>query len=235
MTELSKGRQLHQQALDAQEAEKFPEALYRVDDALIAYDGDDHDFDFAEGLAMRSLTESHLATISKKPRRWLITAKHNAIAGVELARESGDQRAEGIPLFQLAKILEKLGDFDTALKNYDEAIGILSTNPPDMHGGPASVANVKMNREICAHKNGNEGSIDKAEAILKELEDMEGATEYERKVWLSGGHLKLAEAFRESDPKVAKEHLEKARAIIESDPKLTLRKKEFDTLAAKFA
>src|SRR3989344_6043785 len=196
MTELSKGRQLHQQALDAQEAEKFPEALYRVDDALIAYDGDDHDFDFAEGLAMRSLTESHLAAISKNPRRWLITAKHNAMAGVEIARESRDRRAEGIPLFQLAKILEKLGDFVTALKNYDEAIGILSTNPPDMHGSPTSVANVKMNREICAHKNGDGSALERAMVVLDELEVMEGTTEYERKVWLSGGYLKIAEALR---------------------------------------
>lgn len=234
MTDVSNGRKLHKLALDAQEAENFPEALYRVDDALIAYNDDDHDFDFAEGLAMRSLTESHLAAISKKPRRWLISAKHNAMAGVEIARESGDSQAVGIPLFQLAKILEKLGDYVNALKNYDEAIAILSTNPPEMHGSPTSVANIKMNREICAYKNGDGDALDRVERILRELEATEGGTDYERKVWLSGGHLKMAEALRESDSSSAKAHLENARAIIESDPKLTIRRKELDKLASTF-
>jgi len=233
MTEISEGRKLHKQALDAQEDEKYAEALRLIDNALVEYANSNDTLSFAEIHALRSSTCTHLFRTTKF-RGWLTAAKFSAMIGVEVATDSGNRQALGIPLYHLAKIQDKLGEFGEAHANFDEALAILSTNPPEIHGSDAVLADVELHKELSHYRAGDHDALSRALGALSKLENSKGGTERERRVWISGGHLRLAEFVYITDPKAAEDHLSQARAIIEADPMLKIRKQELDLLAETF-
>lgn len=200
-----------------------------VDSALVAYANDKDKLGFAEAHAMRYLTLNHLYQ-STEFEGWLVSAKHTAQTGVELARRSNNPKALGISLFHLAEVQEDLKDYNTALLSYREALTALGQST----GNIAYMENIKNHMEICAYKNGDEGAIERAEEALDVLQREYDGGEYNRKVWISGGYLRIANALRQSDSELAKEYLEKARVYIESHPELKLRKKQLEKLASTF-
>ncbi|OGK16732.1 hypothetical protein A2690_04920 [Candidatus Roizmanbacteria bacterium RIFCSPHIGHO2_01_FULL_39_12b] len=225
--DLSRGRQLHKQALDAQESGNFEEALKLIDSAMIAYANDNDDSSFAEAHAMRYLTLNHLYQ-QLGFKGWQVSAKFTVEAGVELARQSGDKKTLGITLFHLAKTLEDLSELDEASKLYKESLNNLS-------GDEANIENIKNHMEVCAYKAGDIQAIDRAEADLNKLLEVGDDLEYNHQVWISGGYLRIANALRERDRVKAKEFLDKARVYIDAHPDLKLRKEQLVKLESLFS
>lgn len=239
----SEGRRLHGLAAQARERGESVEAVKLAEDAMAAYQKDRDALGFAEALADQFLSLRHLFD-KTGDRNYLIRAKHSAMASVEVAESSGDKSALPIPYFNLAKAQETLGQLQEAVTSYKKAVELIISNPPAAHKvpeRPAIVADFKVHLATCEYKQsfstnkaGDKSALERAEAALSDLEANPDISDYNQHVWVSGGHMRIAEMLREDDPEKAKKHLQKAKEVIDSDPKLTIRLSQWQQLAEKF-
>ncbi len=232
----SEGRKIHGLAAQARERGESVQSLKLDIEAMAAYQKEGNKLGFAEIQAEMFLTIRHLYD-KTEDKGYLILAKYAAMSSVELAQESGDKTALAIPYFNLAKAQDTLGKFSQAVENYKQALENLENNPPEVHRveeRPAMVADFKVHLTTCEYKTGDKTALERAETALKELEEGAEIADYNKKVWLSGGHMKIAEMLKDDDSTKAKEHLQKAKEIIDSDESLTLRKAQWEKLATQF-
>lgn len=232
----SKGRKIHGEAAEAREKGETLKALSLYHQALAAYQAEGDDLGFAEALADESISLRHMFEATED-KNWLILAKHDNMAGVEIAQKSGNKEALALPLFNLARVQHALGEFDEAVKNYKAALKSLEENPPKIHKikeRTAMVADFKSHMNVAEYKAGDKSALERAEKSLKELEEGTEISDYNKKVWLSGAHMRIAEMLREDDPQKAHKHLNEAKKIINSDERLVLRQKQWDKLASTF-
>src|ERR1035437_5690634 len=89
-------------AEDSREKEDFLAALRYTDEALITFSEEGNALGFAETLASRFLTLRHLFE-KTGDENYMILAKQDVLASVEVARKNGEQKALAIPLFNLGK------------------------------------------------------------------------------------------------------------------------------------
>ena len=249
--EESSGRKLHKEASIAREKGDFLKALQLSDEALIAYQSDKDYSGFAEILAERALNLRHLAQ-TLEDNNFLSTAKGEMSASVEVARSLNSDEALVQPLFNLAKVLEDLGENENAVQSYRETVskGEITLSKTK----PAALADIKLHLAVCEFKNGNRSSLERAEQALLDLQNAQSQSDYDHKdssyndldfypssesynlkVWVSGAHMKLAEILREVDLEKAKHHLEEAKKVLDTDERLILRFKQWQKLAAKFS
>lgn len=226
------GKILHAQAEQARESGDFLKALGLTDQAMIVYQKAGDRLGFAEIQASRFLTLRHLYE-QTNDKNYLILAKYAATASVEIAREGGNKEALVVPLFSLAKAQETLGELEEACRTYQEAVDNMINNPPPQHNQPGVLADFKNHLYVCQYKSGDKTVLEKAEQALQDLKEAEEES-YNKNVWLSGGHMRIAEMLREDNPEKAHEHLQKAKEIIDSDERLTLRKGQWEKLALIF-
>ncbi|HRN96456.1 MAG TPA: hypothetical protein PLD54_03355 [Candidatus Levybacteria bacterium] len=227
----SEGRKLHAQAAQAREAGNTAESLYRGDDALLAYDTADDSAGFAELLADRSITLRNYANQQEsESRRLLILAKHEMMASVEIAQEAGDPTALALPMYNYAKVLEDLGEISQAVSSYQEAVTHMEQNPPESHNRPSVLLDMKIHLCAAEAKNGDESAQKRLEELVNQLEQTEEPSQYAKDVWVSGGYMKLAEAFKAYQQK-SQEYLKKAQTIADGNPELSERRKQIDKLA----
>lgn len=249
----SEGRKFHGQAEQARERGEFVKALELTDQATVAYLKAGDLLGFGEVHASRSITKRHLADELENEfsQFWLVSAKNDTRTAVETAEKSGNKEALALPYFNLAKIQEVLGEFQDAVKNYQKAVENQTNNSSPFHNRAAVLKDMKIHLETCAYKAGDKFALERAEAALKELEvvpvisdeefvargkklEYNEEVSYNKNVWASGGHMRIAEMLREDNPEKAKEHLQKAKEIIDSDPRLELRRKQWGKLAKSF-
>ncbi len=224
---------LHRKAESARESENFLDALTYCDQALIEYQKEGNIQGFAEILCSRVITLRHLFE-QTADQNYLILAKHTAKASVEIARKGNDPKALAIPLFNLANVLDVLGEFGEAIENYNEAIAHIMQSPPPEHNKPSVIHDMTLHLSICEYKNGDKSALQRAEKALLDLAASEEPNKYNKDVWISGGYLKIAQILKGDDPTKAKQALEKAREIINANPSLTLRKKQLEKISASF-
>lgn len=229
----SPGRQLHGKATQARESGDFLEALKLNDEALLAYQESGDILGFAENLVDRSITY-RLLHDQTGDANFSIIAEHESLAAVEIAKKSGFREALAVPLFKLANVQEKLGKFPEAVSSYKDSVENMVDNPPKEHDRPAVLADMKVHLATTEYKAGDKSALERAEDALKELKEAEEPSDYNKHVWVSGGHMRIAEILGEENPEKAKEHLQKAKEIIDSDPRLTLRLSQWQKLAEKF-
>lgn len=246
----SEGRRLHGLAAQARESGDHLKSPQFSDEAMLAYQKDKDALGLAELLADRSIAFRHLFD-NTQDRNFLLIAKHEILTAVEIAEASGEKQALALPYFNLAKIYETLDQLPEAVNNYRKAVDNLTNNPPEPHNRAAIVADFKVHLETCSYKNGDKSALERAEQALQELEqvpvlsdeDFEAAgkkldynqeVKYNKDVWLSGGHMRIAEMLRKDNPQKAKEHLQKAKEIIDANPELKLRLGQWEKLAAFF-
>lgn len=233
----SEGRRLHGLAAQARERGESLESLKLSDEAALAYQKDGDILGFAENLVDRSITLRHLAD-STEDSNYLIVALHESLAAVEIARKSGREDALAIPLEKLAVVQEELELLEDAVKSYREAVEKIESNPPAEHKvpeRPAIVADFKLHLATCEYKAGDKSALERAEAALSDLEAHPDIADYNQHVWVSGGHMRIAEMLKDDNPEKAKEHLQKAKDIIDSDPRLKIRLSQWQKLAEKFS
>lgn len=231
---ISNARELHAKAAKAREEEQFHESLSFNDEALFAYDSEGDALGFAEGLGCRSITLRVYANLHGS-KRLLVLAKHEMTAAVQIVRSANDPSALPMPLFNLACVLEDLGELDEAGEAYKEAVENIETNPPAEHNKVSVKANMHVHMEVCLYKNGDESALLRAEESLNALENSDESDAYAKDVWVSGGYMRLAKALIDKDAVKARGYLAKAKQIIDANPTLTLRKKQWDQLSSLLA
>lgn len=233
----SQGRKIHGLAEQARERGEFGKALELTDQAMVLYQEEEDKLGFAEIQASRFLTLRHLYE-KTGDRNYLILAKHAAMSSAEIAEASGDKTALAIPYFNLAKAQEELGELLNAVDSYKKAVENITNNPPEPHNvtqRPAIVNDFKVHLSVCEYKAGDKSALERAEQALSELESHPDVEDYNQHVWVSGGHMKIADALRIDNPEKAKEYLQKAKEIIDSDDRLILREKQWEKLAQSFS
>ncbi len=230
--ESQEGRRLHALAEQARESGDSVKALNLTDQAMLAYQKDGDNLGFAEVLSSRFLSLRHLFD-STEDKNFLILAKHQAEASVEIAEKAGDKTALAIPLFNLAKAQETLEQIPQACEAYKKAADNMTQNPPQNHNRAGILADFKIHLATCEYRNGDKEAMDRALQALSELKDSD-ETKYNKDVWLSGAHMRIADALREDDADKALKHLQKAKEIIDSNPDLKLRLNQWEKLNKKF-
>lgn len=232
----AEGRKIHGLAAQARERGESIEALKLAIEAMAAYQKSADQLGFAEIFAEMFLTTRHLFD-KTADQGYLIFAKHLAMTSVELAEKSGNKTALAIPYFNLAKAQESLGEYPEAVINYKKALENLQNNPPAEHQvtqRPTMMADFKVHLITCEYKTGDQTALERAEQALQELSAGAEISEYNKHVWVSGGHMRIAEMLKTDNLQKAQEHLQKAKEIIEADPALILRKTQWEKLAATF-
>lgn len=229
----SEGRKIHGLAEQAREEGDFLKALKLTDESMIAYQQAKDTLGFAEIQASRFLVLRHLYE-QTADRHYLVLAKHAALAAVEIAENTDNKQALAIPYFNLAKAQETLGEFSDAVTSYQKALEHMLNNPPTEHHRPAVVADMRVHLTTCEYKAGDKTAFERALTATAELEQAEEISDYNKNVWLSGAHMRIAEMLRADQPTRAKEHLQKAKDIIDADQRLELRGKQWGKLAETF-
>lgn len=229
----SEGRKLHELAAKAREDGDHLKALQLEDEAMLAYQRDGDKLGLAEVVADRSIVLRHLWE-GTGDKNFLMLAEAEMEASVKIARESGETAALALPLFNLAKTQEDLGNLQEAVKSYADALHQMETNPPATHNRPAVVADFKVHLATCEYRAGDKSALERAEIALSDLEQTD-EVKYNRDVWVSGGHMRIANMLKDDNPDKAKEHLQKAKEIIDSNPDLKIRRQQWEKLEATFS
>ncbi len=232
----STGRKIHGEAAQARESGETLKALSLYHQALAAYQAEGDDLGFAEALADESISLRHLYE-ETGDKNWLILAKHDNMAGVEIAKKSGNKEALALPLYNLGKTQAWLGEWDEAVRTLKDAIKSLKEYPPKIHKieeRSTVMADFKIHLAVAEYKAGDKTALERAEESLKELKEGSEISDYNKNVWVSGGHMYLAEIYKDLDSQKAHKHLNEAKKIINSDERLILRKKQWDKLSSSF-
>lgn len=228
----SDGRRIHGLADQAREEERYANALELADEAAIAYDSMGDTAGHAEVLSSKFLTLRQMYELHGE-ETFLSEAVEIIQQSITIAKESGDNTALAIPLFNLAKAQETQGDLPNAVKSYKEAVENLATHPSEFDNLQAVAADFKVHMTTCEYKAGNKSVLPLAEKALHELEETEYPDAYTKDVWVSGGYMRMADMLREDDPEKAQASLQKAKEIIDANPKLVIRARQWEKLAAK--
>lgn len=176
----------------------------------------------------QSLSYGHLADRTGSDT-YRVTSMHMAQAGVEIARRSGLPEALAIPLFGAGRALGAIGEYEEAVKLYEEAIEAL---PHSDSNKPSVNADLRVHLETAKYHSGDKDALPRALEALSDLEVAE-ESKYEKDVWISGGYMKIAEAIFPDNPEKAREYLEKAGKVIDSNSELKLRRVQLDNLITK--
>lgn len=224
----------HSLSLKAEEAREkgnFSEALKYCDEALLAYQEENNAVGFAEILSSRFLTLRHLYE-QTEDEQYMILAKHTVMASAEIARKSDNEKALAIPLFNLGKAHETLGEYQQAINNYREAIANLIQNPPPGQDRVGIMHEMIIHLSFAEYQTGDKSAL---ERLKKAIERLAATDEpiYNKDVWMSGGYMDIAEMLQKDNPDKAKLALDRAKEIIDANPDLILRKRQLTKLATK--
>ena len=224
-----KGRRLHQQALDAQEGGDFLKALQLEDEAMLVYAQEKDEAGFAEIFAMRLLTLNHLGD-RHNDKRFYVLGAHEALASLELSEMAGAEEQVALAHGAVGRAMNRAEKFEEAAGHFDKAVEILSrTSGP--HSRKAVVADFKGQ---AATNRLNAGKLDQEQvalAALKELEAAGDASDYEFKVWKSGGYMRLALGMHKNGKiEEAKKYLAQAEEIAKSDVALKVRREQIEKM-----
>lgn len=224
------GHEYHVQALEANEKGDFLFSLENSDRAMLSYQKEGDVSNFAEILAMRSLTLRRLAK-ETGDQNFLIASKHEIEAGVEVARKSNDSSSLSIPLYNLFKVQVQLGEHENAVNSIEEALRYLPESPQNRK---SVELDMRANLETAKLRMGDQEAEVRAQSAITEIENAVDANEHKKGVWVAGGYMRLAEAVFSKNPQKAQEYLQKAQQIIDKNPEdLKLVKKDLEELSSR--
>lgn len=224
MKERSKAEQLHADAIQAREKEQdFLKALQLSSEALIAYGEEGNSEGFAGIAGTMQNIYQHLYEQTEN-RDYLIFSLSTAEAAVKLADER-DFAEKSLPYRDLAKANEKLGEYATAVENYQKALKF--EDSPSL-ARPGVKSDIKAHLGFAMIMSGDkETGVSTLNEAIAELEADTEANKYEHDVWLSGAYMRKAGALKDT------ESFQKAKQIIDSNPELVLRKQQWEKLASE--
>lgn len=227
-----KGRQLHQQALDAQEKGGFLAALKLEDEAMLVYGEEKDEAGFAEIFAMRLLTLNHIGD-RLGDRRFYILGTHEAAASLELAQMAGTEEQVALAHGAVGRAMNRADKFDEAADQFDKAVEILSKTKGE-HSRKSVIADFKSHAATNRLSGGQPDREQAALEALKELENAGDASDYELKVWKSGAYMRLAAGMKSNGKsEEAKRYLDMAERIAKSDEALKVRREQIAMMREK--
>ena len=226
------GKKFHLLAEQAREAGNFLQALEYTDQATLAYQKDSDIAGLAEVQSSRQSTFKHLYR-KTGDKLFLILEKHAAESAVELAQQCTDQSALAIPYHNLGKYYAESGEWGKAAEYFQKAVENLRTYSDNSHSRQSVIADIEGHQFAAEYKQGDKQALGRALNALEDLKETEEDS-YNKAVWVSGAHLRIAEMLMENNIELARQHLDKARKIIESDTRLILRKEQLDRLQQLF-
>lgn len=232
----SNARKIHGQAAHSRESGDSLKALQLAEEARIEYAKEGDQLGFAEVHAEVAITLGHISENQKDDffkKAFLIDARNTAKSGVEIAELSGNENAKAIPYLRYGKAQEALGELAEAIDSYSKAVENMEQNPPQLHNRPGVLADMKIHLNTASYRNGDKQALEQTLSALKDLEESDEA-QYNKDVWLSGAHIRIADMLRADNPDEAKKHLDKAKKIIDSNPDLKLRLKQWEKLSENF-
>ena len=227
-------RDLLKQALDTQESGDFLKALQLENEALIEFQKAGDYLGMAEVTVLHSKTFKHLFQATND-KNFLILARSEARAAVEICEKSGIPNDSAIPYFVLAQMHEALEELPQALDAYKKCLTIQPHAPETSHNRQSVKADIEGHYALCSYKAGQTNAIDIALQALDELEKSKDATTHERNTWLSGAHMRIALMYKDVDVQKSQQHLSQAEDIINTDPELILRKRQLEKLRNEFS
>lgn len=223
--------EIHQSANVQREFEQdYPSSLASADRAMAAYAAEGNDYGISEALCSRVLTLRHMAR-ELNNSAFLIQAHHEAMAAVEIADKAGVSTA--VAHQNLGKVQKQLGMTEEAHVSFQKALKAQTSNPHPTQDRPGVLANFKEILATTELALGDNFALERAEAALSELEASDEDA-YNKAVWLSHGHGRIAQALKDRDPATARKHFEIARDIIRSHPDLKLSEGKLKELEAEF-
>lgn len=234
MAQSIRGREIHSQSLAANEAGEYLKALQFADEAMLSYADDNDLLGFAEIHAMRSLTLRALAD-KKDSKSFLWSALGEMEAMVKMARQSEDKTSLALPVFNLAKTYERLGEVKKACDLFEEALELIENFPPEGYANRRAVINdFKMHLATAKYSLVGDEALLEAEKSLEELNNSSDPDQYSFDVWRSGGYMRLAQFLWDKGEKDKSAlNLAKAKEIIDSNAKLTARAEQWQKLSKK--
>lgn len=234
MKNQSQARQLHAKALELRESKNFLESLIVGEEALVEYAKDKDSLGFAELLTLQAKTYLHMYDFTDyKP--FIILAKRIGESAIDIVEEIGQNEAKALPYFNFGKICEDAGDLNLAVQSFRKAVEYMQNVPPERHNRKSVLADFKNHLATVEYQMGDRRTaLDRAEESIKELEESNDASDYEKHVWLTGAHMRIAYMLKSDDKKKAQDHLMKAGKIIDSDPELVIRKEQWEKLSKDF-
>jgi len=161
--------QPHVQVEDSRELQDFQVSLELAIDSEFSYEEQGDMIGMSEVQASKALAYRHLFDKTKSGA-YLALAKHAALAGVEIAQNSGIKEALAIPTFNLAKIYEEIEEFDLAVRLYEEALGFITNNPPKHQDREAVRLDFKLHLLILKLRMGDEEVLDEIKETIGFLE-----------------------------------------------------------------
>ncbi|MBT3249503.1 MAG: hypothetical protein HN846_05110 [Candidatus Pacebacteria bacterium] len=229
------GRELHHQIEAARESDNLSSALELGMQSLLAYAQENDQLGFAEALDSIFITFKHLHRQQKFKPYWIL-AGAIVKSSVEIAEDSGDKQALALPQLNLAEFLEESGELEPAKEMYQKAVHSMTNYPSPEHNRPAVLALMKLRLALCELALGDQTAMTAIESLLAELAADTGVdADYNCKVWISGGYLRLAEHFKGKNFNLAHEYLQQAQEIIENDERLVLRRQQLDEMLGRFS
>ncbi len=230
------GRGIQGEVEQAREAGDFWGSIKLAQDAIKAYQEEKDKLGLAEVHGSIALAFRHLFR-QTEDKDFLVLAEGAATTGIEIAKINGISEAIAMPTFNLAKVQEELGQVGEAVETYQDAVDAFTKKPPKLHNRAGVLADMKIHLYTCLYKVGDKSGLPKTLTAIEELEKSNEKTvsKYNYDVWLSGGHMKLAEILREDDNEMAKKHLEAAKKIIDGNKELKIRKEQWEKLNSTFS
>lgn len=228
-----KGRGLHQQASDAQEKGDYLTALKLEDEAMVTYQTDDDSAGFAEIQAMRLLTINMLGD-KTGDKRYYVLALHSALASLDLAEMASEKDQIALAHGAIGRAMMRIEKFEEAAGHFDKAVGILAETKGE-HSRKSVIADFKNHAATSRLSAGKLDQEKNALEALAELDAAGDASDYELKVWKSGGYMRLALGMQVNAKKEeAKKYLEMAEEIAKSDEALKVRREQIEMMRKKF-
>ncbi len=223
----------HVQAEQARERGDYEQALVLTDQALIAYQQDGDLTGMAEIQSSRQRVFKHLYR-STKDEAYLVLEEHTAQSALEIAQSSSNPHALAIPLHLMGSFFAQKKEYAQAAEYFKQAVENLTTYTDNPHSRPAVIADFAGHQFWAEYLAGDTSALDRALIALEQLKNTEEDS-YNKAVWISGAHLRLAEMLMHENLEEAKKHLAHAREIIEADSRLLLRKEQLDELSQQLS
>ncbi|HWA52152.1 MAG TPA: hypothetical protein VG895_03810 [Patescibacteria group bacterium] len=230
------GKELHEEVEKLRENGHFWKALKISYDAIAAYINEKNYSSLSDLEGSISLTYRHLFN-QTGDKNYLVLAESAAECGIEIAKFNNLENAVAIPTYNLAKVQEEMGSVGEAAETYEDALEVFQKNPPQDHNRPGVLADMKIHAFTCQYKAGDKSALPKVLSAIEELQKSgeETVSKYNYDVWLSGAHIKLAEALKDEDKDLARKHLDEAKKIIDGNADLKLRKEQWEKLSQNFS
>jgi tetratricopeptide (TPR) repeat protein len=230
-----KGRDIHAKVENLRESGNFWESIKLAQDAVRTYYSEKDYSGLVDIQGSISLAYGHLYQ-KTKDKIFLIYAQGSAELGVKIAKEAGLNTILARPIFNLAKVEEDLGDYAKAAKFYQEAVEIFKKYPQKEHNRPGVLADMKIHMETCKYKAGDKGALQRSLEAIDELEnsDEKEISKYNFDVWLSGGHMRIAQMLKDADPQTAKKTFVSGKRNNQRNPELKLRAEQWKELSSAF-